>query len=368
MVTVTFSSEKVTVTFLDHLFGELMLILGIETSCDETAASVVEDGRRILSNVVSSQIDIHRKYGGVVPELASRKHLETINLVVKEALSRARCSFKELDGVAVTNGPGLVAALLIGLATAKAIAYAFELPLVGVNHIEGHIFSNFLEHPDNKFSTEKLIPPFIALVVSGGHSDLVFVKDYGKYELLGRTRDDAVGEAFDKVAKLLSLGYPGGPIIDETARKGDAEAIRFPQARMKDNSLDFSFSGLKTAVVNFVKNHSCPTESRSIADIAACFQRAAIEALVENTFCAMEEKGMEKLVLGGGVASNSHLRNVFKNRAEEKGIELYFPPPALCTDNAAMVGCVGYYKMEYSLPRPFESINAEANLELGSWI
>jgi len=345
-----------------------MLILGIETSCDETAASVVEDGRRILSNVVSSQVDIHRKYGGVVPELASRKHLEKINFVVEEALSRAGCSFKELDCVAVTNGPGLVAALLIGLATAKAIAYAFELPLVGVNHIEAHIFSNFLEHPDNIFSSEKLAPPFIALVVSGGHSDLVFVKDYGKLELLGRTRDDAVGEAFDKVAKLLSLGYPGGPIIDKTARNGNTEAVRFPLAHMKDNSLDFSFSGLKTAVLNFVKNHNWRTESRLIADVAACFQQAAVEALVENTFCATEEKGMQKIVLGGGVASNSHLRNVFKNRAEEKGVKIYYPPPELCTDNAAMVGCVGYYKREYSAPRPFESLKAEANLELESWI
>ena len=345
-----------------------MLILGIETSCDETAASIVEDGRRILSNVVSSQIDIHRKYGGVVPELASRKHLETVNFVVEQALSKAGCSFEELDGIAVTNGPGLAPALLIGLATAKAIAYAFELPLIGVNHIEGHIFSNFLEHPENEFSTEKLIPPFIALVVSGGHSDLVFMEDYGKYELLGRTRDDAVGESFDKVAKLLHLGYPGGPIIDEITRKGNPEAIKFPLAHMKDDSLDFSFSGLKTAVVNFIKNYKLPIESQPIADIAACFQRAAIEALVEKTFCAIEEKRVEKVVLGGGVASNSHLRNVFKKRVEEKGIELYYPPPALCTDNAAMVACVGYYKMEYSVPRPFESLNAEANLELESWI
>lgn len=344
-----------------------MLVLGIETSCDETAASVVEDGRRILSNVVSSQIDIHKKYGGVVPELASRKHLETINFVVEQALSQARCSFKELDGIAVTNGPGLVASLLIGLATAKAIAYAFELSLIGINHIEGHIFSNFLEHSGNRFTTEKLVPPFIALVVSGGHSDLVFVEDYGKYELLGRTRDDAVGESFDKVAKLLHLGYPGGPIIDEIARKGNAEVIKFPLAHMKDDSLDFSFSGLKTAVVNFVRSHKLPTESQSIADIAACFQRAAIKALVEKTFYAIEEKGMEKVVLGGGVASNSHLRNVFKNQAEKNGIELYYPPPALCTDNAVMIGCVGYYKMKYSVPMPFDSLEAEANLELESW-
>lgn len=351
-----------------HLFEEeFMLVLGIETSCDETAASVVEDGRRMLSNVVSSQIDIHRKYGGVVPELASRKHLETVNFVIEQALSQAGCSFKELDGIAVTNGPGLVASLLIGLATAKAIAYAFELPLIGVNHIEGHIFSNFLKHPENKFKTEKLLPPFIALVVSGGHSDLVFVEDYGKYELLGRTRDDAVGESFDKVAKLLHLGYPGGPIIDEISRKGNAEAIKFPLAHMKDGSLDFSFSGLKTAVVNFVKNHKLPTESQSIADIAVCFQRAAIKALVENTFCAIEEKRTKKLVLGGGVASNSHLRDVFKNRAEKNGIELYYPPPALCTDNAVMIGCVGYYKMDYSVPGPFKSLEAEANLELESW-
>lgn len=344
-----------------------MLVLGIETSCDETAASVVEDGRRMLSNVVSSQIDIHRKYGGVVPELASRKHLETVNYVIEQALSQAECSFKEIDGVAVTTGPGLVASLLIGLATAKAIAYAFELSLVGVNHIEGHIFSNFLQYSENGVSAEEILPPFIALVVSGGHSDLIFVEDYGKYELLARTRDDAVGESFDKVAKLLQLGYPGGPIIDEISRKGDAEAIKFPLAQMKDESLDFSFSGLKTAVVNFVKNHKLSKESRSIADIAASFQRAAIQALVENTFLAIEEKGIKKLVLGGGVAANSHLRDVFKNRAEKNGIALYFPSPALCTDNAAMIACVGYYKMDYGVARPFKSLEAEANLELKSW-
>jgi len=344
-----------------------VLVLGIETSCDETAASVVEAGRRILSNVVSSQIDIHRKYGGVVPELASRKHLETINLVIDQALSEAGCSFKQLDAIAVTNGPGLAAALVIGLATAKAIAYAFGLPLVGVNHIEGHIFSNFLEHPENRFRAANLLPPFIALVVSGGHSDLVFVKEYGKYEILGRTRDDAVGESFDKVAKLLNLDYPGGPIIDEIARRGNAEAIKFPLARMKDESLDFSFSGLKTAVINFVKNHELPTESQSIADIAACFQRAAIEALVEKTFSAVEEKNVERVVLGGGVASNSHLRNVFGEWAKENGVELYYPPRVLCTDNAAMIGCAGYYKMKYSVPRPSESVTAEANLELESW-
>jgi len=344
-----------------------MLVLGIETSCDETAASVVEDGRRILSNVVSSQIDIHRKYGGVVPELASRKHLETINFVIEQALSQARCSFRELDSIAITNGPGLVAALLIGLATAKAMAYVFELALIGVNHIEGHIFSNFLDHRENRFLTDKLVPPFIALVVSGGHSDLVFVEDYGKYELLGRTRDDAVGESFDKVAKLLHLGYPGGPIIDELARKGDSEAINFPLAHMKDSSLDFSFSGLKTAVVNFVKNQKLPIESRLVTDIAACFQRAAIEALVEKTFSALQKKRLHRLVLGGGVASNSYLRDTFKNRAEENGIELYYPSPVLCTDNAAMIACVGFYKMEYGVPSPFESVKAEANLELESW-
>jgi len=344
-----------------------MLVLGIETSCDETSASVVEDGRKILSNVVSSQIDIHKKYGGVVPELASRKHLETVNFVVEQALSVARCSFRELDAIAVTNGPGLVAALMIGLATAKAIAYAFQLPAIGVNHIEGHIFSNFLEHPENRFSIEKLAPPFIALVISGGHSDLVFVKDYGKYELLGRTRDDAVGESFDKVAKLLRLGYPGGPIIDEISQSGDPEAIKFPLAHMKEDSLDFSFSGLKTAVVNFVKNSNIPIESQPIADIVACFQRAAVEALAEKTFRAIQEKGMDKVVLGGGVASNSYLRNIFRMRVEKNGIELYYPPRPLCTDNAAMIGCVGYYKAEHSLLSPFESLRAEANLELESW-
>lgn len=309
-----------------------MLILGIETSCDETAAAVVEDGKRMLSNIVASQIDVHSRFGGVVPELASRKHIQNIVPVISQALSCAGVTLDEVDGIAVTQGPGLVGSLLVGISVAKALAYARGLPIVGVNHLEGHIYSNFLEHTD-------LRPPFISLVVSGGHTDLVYVGP-GKrqYQKLGQTMDDAAGEAFDKVAKLLELGYPGGPIIDKLSKKGDAEAIPFPRPVLKTHSLNFSFSGLKTAVLNYVLRQREEGHEINIADVAASFQAAVVDVLTEKTLRAAEMKKINVIVLGGGVAANSALRKQLAKRCQELGYKLYYPTEAiLCTDNAAMI-------------------------------
>jgi N6-L-threonylcarbamoyladenine synthase len=309
-----------------------MLILGIETSCDETAAAVVEDGKRMLSNIVASQIDVHSRFGGVVPELASRKHIQNIVPVISQALSCAGVTLDEVDGIAVTQGPGLVGSLLVGISVAKALAYARGLPIVGVNHLEGHIYSNFLEHSD-------LRPPFISLVVSGGHTDLVYVGP-GKrqYQKLGQTMDDAAGEAFDKVAKLLELGYPGGPIIDKLSKKGDAEAIPFPRPVLKTHSLNFSFSGLKTAVLNYVLRQREEGHEINIADVAASFQAAVVDVLTEKTLRAAEMKKINVIVLGGGVAANSALRKQLAKRCQKLGYKLYYPTEAiLCTDNAAMI-------------------------------
>ncbi len=368
-----------------------MLILGIETSCDETAASVVEDGKKILSNVIASQVAIHRKFWGVVPEIASRKHLELINPAISEALTEAKIGFSRLDGIAVTYGPGLVGALLVGLSTAKAIAYSNNLPFVGINHLEGHIYANYLEHPSLKF-------PFLALIVSGGHSDLVYVKGHGVYEVMGRTRDDAPGEAFDKIAKFLKLGYPGGPIIDELAKKGNPKAIPFPRSYFKTKeTLDFSFSGIKTAVVNYVtkyKVQSPPRGSRvpsgreakskvksqkskplstyqlvnlstDVHNIAASFQEAVVDMLIKNTLRAARIKGIERIVLAGGVASNSRLREKLRAETKARGIRLYYPREELCTDNAVMIACCGYYKLKEGIESDL-SLNAVANLSLGS--
>ncbi len=333
-----------------------MLVLGIETSCDETAASVVKDGKRILSNVVASQVAIHRRFWGVVPEIASRKHLELINPVISETLSEAKIGFSDLDGIAVTYGPGLVGALLVGLSTAKAIAYSNNLPFVGINHLEGHIYANYLEHPSLK-------PPFLALIVSGGHSDLVYVKNHGIYEVMGRTRDDAPGEAFDKIAKFLKLGYPGGPIIDKLSKKGNPEAIPFPRSYFKTKeTLDFSFSGIKTAVVNYVTRIQDP-ESR-IQDIVASFQEAVVDMLIKNTLKGAKIKGVKKIVLAGGVAANSRLRERLREEAKARGIRLYCPREELCTDNAAMIASCGYYKLKEGNKSNL-SLNAIANLSLG---
>jgi N6-L-threonylcarbamoyladenine synthase len=336
-----------------------MLILAIETSCDDTGAAVVSDGRKILSNIVSSQVPIHQKYGGVVPELASRKHIESIVPIVAESLEKAKVTLKEIDGIAVTQGPGLVGSLLVGLSFAKSVAFATGLPFIGVNHIEAHLSAIFLENKPPKF-------PFIGLVVSGGHSSLFRVDGFGKYRPLGQTRDDAAGEAFDKVAKLLGLGYPGGPIIDELSRTGNPKAIRFPRPVLSKNSFDFSFSGLKTAVVNYVKAHPEPPEGYPnglIKDIVSSFQEAVVEVLVKKTVQAAQHQGLRRIVLSGGVAANQRLRQKIKEESLEQKLKVYLPSPSFCTDNAAMVGVVGYEYLKRGMRSPL-SLNAFSNLPL----
>jgi len=336
-----------------------MRVLAIETSCDDTGAAVVLDGRKILSNVVSSQVPIHQKYGGVVPELASRRHIESIVPIVTEALETAKVTLKEIDGIAVTQGPGLVGSLLVGLSFAKSLSFATGLPLIGINHVEGHLSAIFLERKPPRF-------PFIGLVVSGGHTSLFRVDGFGKYKRLGQTRDDAAGEAFDKVAKLLGLGYPGGPIIDELSEKGNPKAIRFPRASLGKGSLDFSFSGLKTAVVNYVKSHPEPVEDYPeilIRDIVSSFQEAVVEVLVKKTLQAAEYQGLKRIVLSGGVAANRRLRERMKEEASAEKMKVYIPSPSFCTDNAAMVGVVGYEYLKRGIRSPL-SLNAFSNLPL----
>ena len=332
-------------------------ILGIESSCDETAASVVKNGRVVLSNVISSQIDLHTLYGGVVPEIASRKHIERINQVIQEALDTAGMTLDDLDAIGVTYGPGLVGALLVGVAEAKAISYAKKLPLVGVHHIEGHISANYIENPD-------LEPPFVCLVVSGGHTHLVVVRDYGKYEILGRTRDDAAGEAFDKVARAIGLGYPGGPKIDKLAKEGDPEAISFPRPRFEDSPYDFSFSGLKSAVLNYLNGCQMKGIEVNRADVAASFQKAVCDVLVEHAMIAVKESGLNKFAIAGGVASNSALRAAFEKACAERHMEFYHPSPIFCTDNAAMIGSAAYYEF-IAGKRDGLDLNAVPNLKLG---
>ncbi len=334
-------------------------ILAIETSCDDTSAAVVLNGRKILSNVVSSQIEVHQKYGGVVPELASRKHIEMIVPIVSEALKEAETPLKEIDGIAVTQGPGLVGSLLVGLSFAKSIAFATGIPFIGVNHLEAHLSAIFLEERAPRF-------PYIGLVVSGGHTSLFRVDGFGNYKRLGQTRDDAAGEAFDKVAKLLGLGYPGGPIIDQLSKEGNPKAIRFPRAILGKDSLDFSFSGLKTAVVNYIKNHPEPPEGYSrdfICDIVSSFQEAIIDVLVKKTFKAVRQQGLKRVVLSGGVAANHLLRQRMEEEALDQKIKLYIPSPSFCTDNAAMVGVIGYEYLKRGLRSPL-SLNAFSNLPL----
>lgn len=315
-----------------------ILILAIESSCDETAVAVMRNGREIRSNCISSQIDLHQQYGGVVPEIASRKHIEIINPLIDEALYKAQVSLQDLDAIAVTYGPGLVGALLVGVSEAKAFSMALDIPLVGVNHIEGHISANYIQHP-------KLQPPFLALVVSGGHSHLIIVNDYGVYELMGQTRDDAAGEAYDKIARALGLGYPGGPLIERIALEGNPSAIAFPRSYLKEDHFDFSFSGLKTAVVNYIHHQEQKGETIQIADIAASFQQAVVDVLVKKTIRAAQWKNMKQIVLAGGVAANCALRKAMKENASLEDISLCFPDPILCTDNAAMIGCAGYYRL-----------------------
>ncbi len=314
-----------------------MLILGIETSCDETAASVVKDGKEILSNVVYSQM-VHEKYGGVVPELASREHIRTLIPVFQSALDEAKISLGDIEGVAVTYGPGLVGSLLIGVSFAKAISYSLNIPLIGINHIEGHIFADFLENP-------KLSPPFVCLVISGGHSNLIYVADKGNYQLLGQTRDDAAGEAFDKVAKVLNLGYPGGPIIDKISEEGNANFFKFPRAYLEEGSLDFSFSGLKTSVAIMVSRLSEKELRKHRIDIAASFQEAVVDVLVEKGIKACQQRQTKKIALAGGVARNRRLRERFKQEAEKRHWDIFIPSPILCTDNAAMVASAGDFHL-----------------------
>ncbi|MCI8607344.1 MAG: tRNA (adenosine(37)-N6)-threonylcarbamoyltransferase complex transferase subunit TsaD [Hungatella sp.] len=336
---------------------EDVYILAIESSCDETAAAVVKNGRQVLSNVISSQIALHTLYGGVVPEIASRKHIEKINQVVEAALEEAHMALEEMTAVAVTYGPGLVGALLVGVAEAKAIAYGAGKPLVGVHHIEGHVSANFIEHPD-------LEPPFVCLIVSGGHTHLVVVKDYGEFEILGRTRDDAAGEAFDKVARAVGLGYPGGPKVDKTAREGNPEAIRFPRAKVEGAPYDFSFSGLKSAVLNYMNHAKMTGEEICVPDLAASFQAAVVDVLVSHTVDAAKKLGYRKVAMAGGVASNSALRAGMRRACKRAGIELYYPSPVLCTDNGAMIGAAGYYEYMKGARSGWD-LNAVPNLRLG---
>lgn len=337
--------------------NEDVLILAIESSCDETAASVVKNGREVLSNVISSQIALHTLYGGVVPEIASRKHIEKINQVIESALAEADVTLEEITAIAVTYGPGLVGALLVGVAEAKALAYAAKKPLVGVHHIEGHVSANFIENPD-------LEPPFVCLIVSGGHTHLVIVKDYGEFEIIGHTRDDAAGEAFDKVARAVGLGYPGGPKVDKAAREGNPHAIEFPRAKVGDNPYDFSFSGLKSAVLNYINHAKMTGEENCVPDLAASFQNAVVESLVSRAIMAAKEYGYDKLAIAGGVASNSALREGMKAACEKEGIRFYHPSPIYCTDNAAMIGAAAYYEYQKGARSGWD-LNAVPNLKLG---
>jgi N6-L-threonylcarbamoyladenine synthase len=334
-----------------------IVILAIESSCDETAAAVVRNGREVLSNVISSQIAIHTRFGGVVPEIASRKHVEHIIPVVEEALTQAGMSLGQMSAIGVTYGPGLVGALLVGVSAAKAIAFASDIPLVGVHHIEGHINANYIEN-------QGLEPPFLCLVVSGGHTHLAAVRDYGVYQIIGRTRDDAAGEAFDKVARAIGLGYPGGPKIDACAKEGNPDAIFFPRAKIDDHPYDFSFSGVKSAVLNYLNGKQMKGESIYEPDVAASFQKAVVEVLADHTLAAAKEYGFQKLAIAGGVASNTALRNELQKRCLEEKIDFYRPSPIYCTDNAAMIGTAAYYQYMQGKRSGYD-LNAVPNLKLG---
>lgn len=336
---------------------EEVKILAIESSCDETAAAVVVNGREVRSNVISSQIALHTLYGGVVPEIASRKHIEKINQVITQALEDADTTLEEIDAIGVTYGPGLVGALLVGVAEAKAIAYAAKKPLVGVHHIEGHICANYIEN-------KELEPPFLCLVASGGHTHLVKVADYGKYEIIGRTRDDAAGEAFDKVARAIGLGYPGGPKIDKISKDGNPHAYEFPRAKITDSVYDFSFSGLKSAVLNQLNLSKMKGEEINPADVAASFQNCVVDTLVTRAMHALEETGMKKFAIAGGVASNTAIRKTFKEECEKRNVEFYHPSPILCTDNAVMIGSAAYYEYINGVRSGWD-LNAIPNLKLG---
>ena len=333
-----------------------IITLAVESSCDETSVAVLKNGREVISNIINTQVDLHKKFGGVVPEVASRKHIENIDVVLQEALDKANIALNDIDHIAVTYGPGLVGALLVGLSHAKALAFTLNKPLVGVNHIEGHVSANYIEHKDLK-------PPFITLIVSGGHTHLVEVKDYGEYEILGRTRDDASGEAFDKIARAMGLGYPGGPIVDRLAKEGNKNAIDFPRAYL-DEGYDFSFSGLKSAVLNYLNAKKMKNEEIVVEDVCASFQEAVVEVLSQKAIKAAKEKGYNTITLAGGVACNSAFRDKLTELGKTNNIDIKYPSPVLCTDNAAMIGCAGYYSY-INGRRDDMSLNAVPNLRIG---
>ena len=336
---------------------EDILVLAIETSCDETAAAVVKNGRYVMSNIISTQIETHKKYGGVVPEIASRMHVQNINPIIQESLDVAKVSLDDIDVIAVTYGPGLVGALLVGVVEAKALAFVKQKPLVGVHHIEGHISANYIEDTD-------LEPPFICLIVSGGHSHLVHVKDYGEYDIIGKTRDDAAGEAFDKVARTIGLGYPGGPKVDKLSKEGNPKAIDFPRANVKDSPYDFSFSGVKSSVLNYVNECNMKGIEINRADVAASFQEAVVDVLVDNSIKLCKEKDINVLALAGGVAANQRLRHKMKEACIKEGIELKYPSMDLCTDNAAMIGSAAYFEYLKGTRHGWD-LNAVPGLKLG---
>ena len=338
---------------------EEILILSIESSCDETSIAVVKNGRTLLSNVISSQIEIHKRFGGVVPEVASRNHLLSIDNVLKQSLEEANVTLDDIGAIAVTYGAGLMGALMVGVTYAKSLAYALNLPLIKVNHIKAHISANFIN--------TDLQPPFIALIVSGGHTAIVKIEDYVNSTLIGTTTDDAVGEAYDKVAKVLGLGYPGGPKIDKLSKEGNANAIKFPKARVEDGPYDFSFSGVKSAVLNYLNGAQMKGETVNEADIAASFQKAVTDVLVEHAMMAVKDFGMKKFAIAGGVASNSTLRGAMKDACEKNGIEFYHPSPIFCTDNAAMIGVAAYYEYMAGVRHGWD-LNAVPNLKLGERI
>ena len=335
---------------------EKKIILGIESSCDETAAAIVVDGRNVLSNVIASQIDTHKKFGGVVPEVASRMHIEAVDGVVKAALKEANLTLEDVDAIGGTYGPGLVGALLVGLQYAKGLSLGSKKPLIPVNHIQGHICANFIEHKD-------LEPPFVSLVVSGGHTFIVYVKDYDKFEVIGQTRDDAAGEAYDKVARALGLGYPGGPKIDKLAKEGNENAIEFPKAKFHEQTLDFSFSGVKSAVLNYLNKAKMQNIEVNKADVAASFQKAIVDVLSDNVFLTCKMEKVNKIAIAGGVASNSCLRERLITEGEKRGIKILFPSPILCTDNAAMIASAAYFNYDKKLEGNLD-INAKPNLKL----
>lgn len=331
-----------------------MKLLAFESSCDETSCAVIQDGRTVLSDIISSQVPIHKKFGGVVPEIASRHHIEDVLPVAEEALEKAGCTWNDMDAIAVTQGPGLVGALLVGVAAAKAAAWALGKPLIAVNHMEGHIFANLLQYKD-------LEPPFLSLVVSGGHTMLVVVKDYNTFELLGQTRDDAAGEAFDKIARVMGYPYPGGPHIDRLAQAGNPEAVHFPMAMAKEHNFDFSFSGLKSAVINYLHTADMKNETVSHEDVAASFQKAVVDVLVAKTMAAVDQTGLTTICLAGGVAANSGLRKALEKACERRGLRMCRPDPILCTDNGAMIGCRAYYMAQNGEYAPM-TLNADPRL------